>query len=184
MRDLTPIQIKRLPPGVHRASKGLYVRVTPAGSRQWVHRYHSGRAHEQGLGSCDIVTLAEARDIVVDNMRLLRRGIDPIQHRRNATPTVRHTFAQVAEKFIDAHAGEWVPKHTHVWRNSLKTYAYPKLGEMLINAITTGDVLGVLEPIWHMAARHGCASGCRRSGTMASRWAGPRVIVRRRGKAA
>lgn len=152
MRDLTPLQIKRLPPGVHRVARGLYARVTPVGSRMWVHRYKNRCAHEMGLGSVDLVTLEEAKDAVTDARRLLRQGIDPIEHRRSAKPVAQHTFQRVAELFIDAHHVEWVPKHTKNWRASLLNYVYPKLGGMPISTITTGDVLKTLKPIWHMTS--------------------------------
>jgi Arm DNA-binding domain len=146
VKDLNAVQIGRLKPGLHRASRGLYVRVTPNGSKAWIHRYHNGKAHEMGLGSVDIVTLAEARDAVIDGRRLLRQGIDPIRAR--SRPTTQHTFAAVAKLFIDAHWTDWAEKHAKQWPASLRTHVYPVIGDTQIDKLTTGDVLRTLQPIW------------------------------------
>ena len=39
-------------------------------------------------------------------------------------------------------------KHVAQWTSTLTTYAYPSFGDLPTNAIDTGLVLGVLEPIW------------------------------------
>src|ERR687897_752272 len=84
MRDLTVQEVRALKsPGVWRVSRNLYLQVADAGSRSWLFRYMlSGVSREMGLGSCDLVTLAEAREKVFEGRRLLLEGIDPIEHRR------------------------------------------------------------------------------------------------------
>lgn len=49
-------------------------------------------------------------------------------------------------------------KHRDQWVNTLKQHAFPKIGDLLVSDITSGDVLTVLEPIWlakaETASRH------------------------------
>lgn len=40
------------------------------------------------------------------------------------------------------------PKHATQWESTLATYAFPVIGEMAVDEITSSDVLAVLEPIW------------------------------------
>ena len=45
---------------------GLFLRIEPTGSRRWVQRLSiDGRQREMGLGSADLITLAEARSIAL-----------------------------------------------------------------------------------------------------------------------
>ena len=73
--DLTHTEVKALiEPGRHRVSKGLYLQVD-GGSRSWIHRYMlNGHSHDMGLGSYDLITLAKARDLVIDARRLAAAG--------------------------------------------------------------------------------------------------------------
>lgn len=59
------------------------------------------------------------------------------------------TFEEAAERYIEAHKAGWKnAKHAAQWTTTLKTYAYPLIGESPVQAIDTGLVLKVLEPIW------------------------------------
>ena len=106
----------------------------------------NGRAHGMGLGSLDLVTLAEARDKALLCRKLLLDGIDPLEARRQkrmqallaAAATI--TFRDCAERYIAAHAKGWKNgKHRQQWRNTLETYAYPVIGELPVAAIDTGS---------------------------------------------
>src|SRR3954447_21358977 len=85
---LAPLNVKRLGPGLHGDGGGLWLQVTPnRRGRSWVFRYtFKGKAREMGLGSVDVVTLADARDQARECRRLLKGTIttppvDPIEHR-------------------------------------------------------------------------------------------------------
>jgi hypothetical protein len=71
IQKLTALKIERAAPGRRKAGKtrylgdggGLYLRVSPSGTRAWVFRYKTGtRTREMGLGPLHIVSLAEARE--------------------------------------------------------------------------------------------------------------------------
>ena len=59
------------------------------------------------------------------------------------------TFEECAEAYIEAHQDGWKnAKHREQWRATLQTYVYPMLGRLSVQAIDTGLVTKVVEPIW------------------------------------
>jgi hypothetical protein len=98
------------------------------------------------------VTLAEARD---QCHKLLRQGIDPIEHRlaehdaQRKSEAERITFKQAAPEFLKVHELGWKnPRHRRAWRNSLASYAFPKLGSRPVSAIDDALINETLAPIW------------------------------------
>lgn len=108
-----------------------------------------------GLGSADVLSLADAREQARRCRQLLLEGRDPIEERRverqrkffEAASAV--TFKACAESYIAAHSPGWRnAKHREQWRSTLETYAFPVIGEASVSAIDQALVLKVLEPIW------------------------------------
>ena len=117
-------------------------------SKSWSQRLRiDGKPFNIGLGAYPIVTLAEAREIALENARAVRRGHDPRSARKNTVPT----FAQALDAVIDLHSASWRARgrSEKQWRASMETYALPRLGRRPVNAITSADVLAVLLPIWN-----------------------------------
>jgi integrase len=134
---------------------GLYLRVAPGGSKQWVFRFAAdGRLREMGLGAIETLTLAEAREKARECRKLRLDGIDPIEQRRAGkaaryTTTVRTmTFKKCAEAYLAAHWEAWSPSTQQLWSRTLATYAYPVLGDVAVAAISLDLILQVIEPIW------------------------------------
>ncbi len=127
---------------------GLYLRIDVRGAKQWVQRIViRGKRCEIGLGSVSLVTLAEARTAALDNRRLARSGGDPLQARREALAVL--TFAEAARKVHELYKPTWKnPKHAAQFITTLETYAFPRLGKLKVQDITTADVLAALTPIW------------------------------------
>jgi len=141
---------------------GLYLQIAPSGSKSWLFRFTlAGKAREMGLGPVGEppkgVTLAAARLAAAEARGLLRRGVDPIEHRAaelrrseaERAKAAANTFRSVAENMIGAREAGWRnAKHRQQWRNTLATYAYPIIGDMPVSEIGTEDVMRVLRPIW------------------------------------
>ncbi len=109
-----------------------------------------------GLGSIELISLADAREQIQAARKLLLAGKDPIEMREEAKQTQALeklrtiTFQECAEAYIAAHCQSWKSaKHRSQWRNTIKTYAMPILGHLLVQNVDTDLVLRVLEPIWH-----------------------------------
>lgn len=59
------------------------------------------------------------------------------------------TFEEAAKAYMEAHEKAWKnPKHRAQWGSTLKTYAYPHIGSLLVKDIDQEHVMRVLEPIW------------------------------------
>ena len=148
------------PEGLHCDGGGLYLRVTRGAdgslNRAWLYRFASnGRERWMGLGAYPDVTLKEARERADDARRLRRRGIDPINDRREAKvaeaiATAKQTkFVTAAHGYIRSHGPGWRnAKHAGQWTSTLATYAFPIFGHLPVRSIDTELVLKALEPIW------------------------------------
>ena len=89
--------------------------------------------------------LAMARERALESARAIAKGGDP-RRASNGVPT----FAKAAETVIAIHSENWKPgsRSEENWRASLRDYAMPRLGDRRVDAVTTGDVMAVLLPIW------------------------------------
>lgn len=145
-------------PGLHFVGgvPGLALQVLPTGGRSWVLRMTIGsKRRDMGLGGIPGVTLAQAREAARIARAKVKQGIDPIEEARanvsqlKATQAGALTFKQCALKYIEAQDGTWKsPKSPSQWRNTLETYAYPVMGELLVRDVELTHVMAALEPIW------------------------------------
>lgn len=144
-------------PGMYGDGGGLYLRVGPTGSKSWIIRtVIHGRRRELGLGSADLVTLAEARDKADQFRKVARAGGDPDADRKTAERAAKEAAARDRVTFgsaaLTVHAkllpGWKNQKHAETWIGSLRVHAFPKLEKRSIQSIGRDDLLKVLEPIW------------------------------------
>jgi len=158
-KELSPLEVRRLSrPGRWSVGgvDGLALQVTASGARSWVLRISvAGRQREMGLGGFPSVTLAEARDKARSYRTKVEGGADPIAARRAAQSAaaaerqLQQTFASVAEQYIAQHSRAWKnQKHAAQWTSTLRAYADPVIGPLLVGDVTTAHVVKVLEPIW------------------------------------
>lgn len=188
-KELTALAVAKLKDeGRHAVGgvDGLYLRVI-GNSRAWVlcsalgtRINRSGkevvRRLNMGLGPYPEISLSEARDKARELRKQIREGIDPLQRKREAKiQAVRKiartkTFAQCAQNFLEDKKAEWKnEKHAKQWESTLKTYAFPIIGEMPVAAVDVEAVLRVLRqeirdgdtvsPLWN--ARNETASRLR-----------------------
>src|SRR5665213_215643 len=98
-------------PGLYGDGGGLYLKVAARRSGQgvtksWVFRYRERRCHALGLGSCNDLTLAEARERARDQRRLRLDGHDPMAVKRakiaerRAADAKAMTFEDCAKGYI------------------------------------------------------------------------------------
>ena len=150
-------------------SVGLYLKVRelppnneggkPRISKNWIFRFRSpieNRSRDMGLGSAGDFSLAEAREAASQARKLVHGGKDPITEReseraaRRANAADMLTFDQCAEKYINTmvQPKSKNAKHVAQWRNTLRDYAGPVMGDLPVNMVADHHVLAVLEPIW------------------------------------
>jgi len=150
---LTALGIKHLGPGLHNDGAGLYLAVGASGSKSWIYRFRwNGKLRDMGLGSLDVVSLAEARTLAAEARKKVHAGTDPIAENRATRGTVASTvmtFDEAARKYIESHRNGWRnAKHAAQWEATLRTYASPVIGALDVADVELRHVLGILEPIW------------------------------------
>lgn len=148
---LTAVEIKNAKPGFHSDGMGLYLLVKESGAKSWIYRFQiKGRRREMGLGSLNDVSTKEARAKAAEARALHLSGIDPINARMKSPSAELKKFESLAIDYIEDHKASWKnKKHVQQWKNTLSTYAYPKIGNVEPADITVENILTVLKPIWH-----------------------------------
>jgi integrase len=158
-KELAALAVQRLTkPGLHAVGgvAGLHLQVALSGARSWVLRVViGGKRRDMGLGGFPDVSLAGAREKAREARTKIEQGIDPVAERASARSALMAsrgaeiTFAEAAEKFIDAKAAEWKnTKHLQQWGNTLETYVNPHIGALQVRDIGLAHVVKVLERIW------------------------------------
>jgi integrase len=132
--------------GRHADGGGLYLSISHNGGRRWTFLYQwRGKRIELGFGAARDVSLARARELAAAARGKLAEGINPKE--ADKPPSVA-TFAECADRQIAAMRSSWRnATHAHQWEMTLGRYAAP-LRSMLVDEITTDDVLAVLQPLW------------------------------------
>ncbi|KIN77107.1 integrase [Sulfitobacter mediterraneus] len=159
---LTKKLVENLGAGRHGDGSGLYLVVDPSGARRWIVRVVvKGQKNKKGaplrtdfgLGGADIVTINQARERALEYRRMAKQGMNPRFNARQEVPT----FEEVAQQVHIDRMPTWKnAKHGQQWINTLRDYAFPKIGRMPIDSIHQPEVMMCLAPIWtekHETAR-------------------------------
>lgn len=159
---LTVLAVKNARPGRHADGGGLHLLVKDTGARSWVYRFMlKGKSRDIGLGAAGpaSISLADARNLAAALRLKVKAGIDPLEERQRSEAEAKAaeqaakvagiSFKTMAETHIAANRDSWRnAKHKQQWENTLKTYAYPVIGDLPVAEVDTPHVLKVLEPIW------------------------------------
>ena len=159
---LTKKLIENLHAGRHGDGNGLYLVVDSSGARRWIVRVVvKGQKNKKGaplrtdfgLGGADIVTLNQARERALEYRRMAKQGLNPRFNAHQEVPS----FEEVAQQVHIDRMPTWKnAKHGAQWINTLRDYAFPRIGRMPIDSIDQPEVLMCLSPIWtekHETAR-------------------------------
>jgi len=159
---LTKKLVENLGPGRHGDGGGLHLVVDPSGARRWIVRVTiKGQKNRKGaplrtdfgLGGADLVTLPQARDRALEYRRMARQGLNPRFNTQRDIPT----FAEIAQQVHIERLPTWKnAKHGQQWINTLRDYAFPKIGRMPVDCVGQPEVMMCLSPIWtdkHETAR-------------------------------
>ncbi|WP_152046879.1 tyrosine-type recombinase/integrase [Aureimonas psammosilenae] len=143
----TGIKSSSLKPGRHSDGAGLYLNVSPAGSKSWLFMWtRDGKRREMGMGAYPGIGLAKARKMAAECRELVAEGRDPIAEReKDAEPT----FGECADMVIASMEGSWRnEKHRYQWNQTLGPSYCKAIRDRRISLVSTDDVLKVLKPIW------------------------------------
>lgn len=147
---LTAGQLRNPKPGKYGDGGGLWLVVKDSGEAYWVFRYQlNHKSREMGLGPLKDVSAAEARAVAQRCRNLKREGIDPLTERTERRSVTVQSFRTCAADLIESKRHGWRnEKHAQQWTSTLEAYAYPVMGDLPVNAVTTDHVLRALNPIW------------------------------------
>jgi integrase len=122
--------------------RGLFLYVTPSGSRLWRLKYRvEGKEKLLSLGAYPEVTLKEARERRDDARKLLRNDVDPAAKRRAEKSAVGDSFEAVAREWFEKFSPKWAVGHSGKIIRRLELYIFPWIGERPVGKIEAPEVL-------------------------------------------
>jgi integrase len=176
---LTDIKIRNTKPS-HKAVKltdagGLYLEVSPRGSKLWRYRYRiGGKENLFALGAYarapegetdqdkfarighGKLTLHEARTERDKCRGMVKQGIHPA-HNRQALLTAKvadnaNTFEAVAKEWVQQNKSNWDLKYLKQIEHVLKTDVYPRIGSTPCRAVTAAQIFDILKRVHNRGA--------------------------------
>jgi len=140
---------------------GMYLEVTPTGSRYWRLKYRfDGKEKRLAFGVYPEVSLAEARDKRDAARKLLAAGIDPSfarqEGKQNRILSASNTFEMVAREWHQHNIERWTPGYGADVLHRLEIDIFPQIGKRPIAEITPMNALAVLRKIEERGANDLC----------------------------
>lgn len=136
----------------HSDSGGLYLEVTPTGSKRWFWKYYfEGKEKRLALGSYPVIKLKEARNARDEARRLHQTGVDPTQQRQldrlSSNRSSEITFEAVAREFHGKRKALWSASYTARWITLMEKDVFPWIGHLPLASITAPILLKVLRRV-------------------------------------
>ena len=133
---------------------GLYLHVTPTGSRLWRMAYRfAGKQKLLSFGAYPAISLRDARKLREEAKEQLAKGIDPGAEKRQAKEAVlaqkreeRDTFEFVAREWFAKYEPTLSAKHAQKLRRYLENTLFPVLGGKPVTQLEPSDFLQVVQP--------------------------------------
>lgn len=131
---------------------GLYIEITPNGSKLWRLRYRLARKENVfAVGEYPAVGLADARVARDAAKKLIRDGIHPSHHRKLERVRQAHehanTFEAVAREWIAHNAEHWTAKTLQQRKHALERDVFPAVGSLPVRQVAPAHVLSVVKKI-------------------------------------
>lgn len=127
--------------------RGLYLLVTPTGSRLWRFKYRfDGKEKLLALGSYPDVSLADARKRREEARQLVAAGVDPAAKRRSERQTA-DTFEGVAREWVTKFEPSWSEKHAETVLSRLERDLFPQIGGTPVGKLSAHDLLRALRKV-------------------------------------
>lgn len=162
MAHLTDLKARNMLPGARPLAHGLIpgLRLEPGaikGQGKWILRFVSpvtGKRRDMGLGRYPEVGISAARTSGTVARELIAAGEDPIEQRGAGRAATRAaveamTFEKAARQVHAEQKPGWRnAKHADQWINTLRDYAFPKIGLRKVADLTPAAFADVLRPLW------------------------------------
>jgi len=133
-------------------SGGLYLEVSPNGSRRWFWKYRmDGKEGRMALGSYPAVSLTGARKAREAAKLQKNAGRDPVQARKvdklKASNPAGDTFRVVALEWFDQQSPLWSEAHAVRSKRQLERDLFPWLGDRRLADIEPVELLATLRKV-------------------------------------
>lgn len=130
-------------------SRGLYLLVSPGGSRHWYLKYRiNGKESRIGLGAYPAVSLSEARQQREEIRRMLAQNINPVQQRaaERGLLTPENVFKTVA---LDWHKNnrKWSQSTADRLLASMNNHIFPVIGHLSVTELKPRHFIDLLKGI-------------------------------------
>jgi hypothetical protein len=142
-------------PGRHRVADNLFLLLKPP-RKSWLNMFTcpvTRREHEMGLGPVSLVSVPQAKAIVLRHRTLVHEGRCPLCEKRGRTRAPKPVaFKEVAGHYVRSRQALWrSAEHRRQWDVALATHA-KAIWDLPVAAVDTGAVMQVLEPEWRTKA--------------------------------
>ena len=123
------------------------VRVMKSGRKTFTFMYRTGgRCRKMKMGTYPALTLAKARQQAFDLLRVVERGKDPAEERKQKRNA--RTFEELAQLYLEMHAlPNKKPASIKEDTRILNTYLLPAWGRRKFQSITRSDVIRLLDEV-------------------------------------
>lgn len=131
-------------------SEGLYLVITPAGSKFWRMKYRIFHKERHiSIGKYPDISLHEARKQKADLKEAIRGGKDPTFERKKKAQSEllqrSQTFAAMALEWHSKQIDAWSDKHAQIVKHRLEKYVFPFLDDYPLSSIKPLLVLHCLQ---------------------------------------
>ena len=122
-----------------RKVSGFGVRVYPSGKKTYVVQTRAfGRSKRVTIGRNDDLSLHKAREIGAEIIARIKKGQPPFPEEPTPEPTVADLAERYMREYVELHCKPVTVSH---YRGILRKHIVPALGELLVRAVTHGDIL-------------------------------------------
>ena len=135
------------------AGGGLYLEVTPTGSKLWRWKYRlAGKENRYAIGGYPEYSLAEAREESEKARKLVKKqGIHPSHQKRlakiNQATEHANTFEVVALEWLAHNANTWAPRTYMHRKKALERDVFPFIGMLPVRQVKASHLLEILQRV-------------------------------------
>jgi len=131
---------------------GLYLEVSPAGSKRWFLKYRKeGKEMRLALGSYPLVSLANARVKQSEAKALKHKGIDPVHAKQVgkliAARQADDTFEVIAREWHSKQISNWSEVHAKTVMRRMERDLFPWIGKRPMAQLHAMELLSALQKI-------------------------------------
>ena len=133
-------------------SEGLYLQVSPAGSKRWFWKYRIDKKEKQlALGGYPAVSLAAARLARGEAKAQKATGVDPLQARRVAqlkqAALKSDSFKETALEWFAKHSNSWSPGYGIREKRNLEKDLFPLFAARRMSEIQPIELLAAIRRV-------------------------------------